>query len=368
MSSQSIWTITVCKIKGIAYSAHMSLLLVVIWLGYDAYQRSHSVPLAASHSIVVLLLVVAYEGLRLFLLTRSPLPLKSITLYPFGGLTNSDRSLTLEHAQSDAARRRAVRLSCVPPVSLALIAVAIYCIQRVVPDNNLLELTFFAASLFAILLLLPVTPYPGGRLFTLFCQTHPRIPSAAVPLIKFLSLAGVGFLASWSNSVSAIIVVVVYVGIALEQHVFERSRAVAKNYFARDAMIPLHLLISLPHTTPCAEALEKSLRSFQTIFPVTHMEEVIGYVEKNALMQVAEEDTGPLISEVMTKTVSHVSPETPLSLVISIFRESHAPALFVFSEENQTMGLLVKEKVYEYLVVQSVQASISEQDDDSDED
>jgi hypothetical protein len=304
----------------------------------------------------------------LFLLNRAPLPLKSITLYPFGGLSNSDRSLTLEHVQSEAAKRRAVRLACIPPVLLAVIAATLYLFQTLAPENQLIELAFLASSLFSILLLLPVTPFPGGRLFALVSQTNPHIPNQAVPLLKFASLIGVGMFAIWSNSVSASIVLVVYIGIALEQHIFERSRAIARDYSALQAMIPLESLVTFPHTATCTNALDQSLRSFQTIFPVTHMNEVIGYVEKNALMQIAEDDSGPLLSEVMTKTVSHVSPETPLSLVVSVFRESLAPALFVFSDDNQTMGLLVKEKVYEFLVVQSVRSSLPGSDESDDDD
>lgn len=336
----------------------MSLLLILIWLGYETYQASNSLPLALVHSGIVLILVLFYEFCKLAFLPSTTSALKSITVYPFGGLSNSDRSLALEHVQSDTVRKRTVRQACIPPVVLALLALTLFAALKASPGNELLYLAFITATTVSMLLLLPVTPYPGGRLFKLVCEQNKSIPRFLPTTLKFITLVALGVFAAQSDSVTFLIVSAVYISIALEQHIFERSRNAAARFTAREALFPIESLVSFPHSSSCEFALSKALRSFQPVFPVFHMKEPIGYVEKNSLLQITEDGFSPPVSDVTIKTVSRVSPETPLALILSIFRESQTPLLFVFNENNECVGLLIKEKVLEFLVIKSAEAHL----------
>jgi CBS domain-containing protein len=165
--------------------------------------------------------------------------------------------------------------------------------------------------------------------------------------------AGIGL--AWL-SYSSLLLVVAFASaliVTLRLGLLAQAYGAAGALRAMDAMIATDRLVVLSHGTRLTSALTQSLKSFQSVFPIVKGAELMGMVEREDLLKATQRSEG-YVAEFVRGEMLSVRPTAPLKDVVSLF-ESMGVRYLPVIEDSQFKGIIVKERLFELLLVRGME-------------
>jgi len=259
-----VWSLNLCKIKGISLSGHLSLILFLAWLAYEHFSAGSSllgeVLFISLYFLSLLIHELGHsiarrkredalsEGIVVSELCSST---KSIVLFPFGSrlkITGRKQSLSgEEHCVSEEkhAERSAFYIALGGPAANALVASLVYpfmmgggSIDALSWERGAGLEQFFVMNVFlAVINLIPGVPFDGAyfhRSVFRHLSFSKLIPSET-RLGQLLSLIFLAAAVPLMNVPLMIVFFTTFV-IGLKSELYERARLAALHYNAQDIM------------------------------------------------------------------------------------------------------------------------------------
>src|SRR5579863_4532753 len=186
------WSISVGRLFGVDVRLHLIFLILpmfVFWTDYTANQQNASGPRNLALAGIILACVAAHECGHMLAARRFGLTPKAVILLPLTGVALYDES-RVEKQPAGNWWKREIRLALVGPlVNLALAAIAIAAIGVSGHPVELWAWPFLKAGNLppsgvganfyrAGLILLPPSPFDGGRTLRAFLSRTVDLPSA----------------------------------------------------------------------------------------------------------------------------------------------------------------------------------------------
>jgi Zn-dependent protease len=316
------------KIRGIDIKMHFTFPLILIWAALSfGFFRNAGLEGAIYGVLVtslVFVIVVLHELGHSIAALYYDVPVKQIVLLPIGGVAQ------LEEIPEEP--RKELVIAAAGPLVNVIIAVVMVLIAPIIGQSlsaeSFLNLTaslgvlsfssiftyIFTTNLFIGLFnLIPAYPMDGGRILRALLATqlsYVRATNVAVVIGQILSwgFGLVGFLNG--NFFLIILAFFIYTGAGQEGRMIQ-VRNVLGDLRVEQAYSRGARSISLDE--PLETALQATLNSFQSNFPICDEGRLAGMLPYSVLVKSLEKkDLGTPIREVMNKNIQPVSPEDKL--------------------------------------------------------
>jgi Zn-dependent protease/CBS domain-containing protein len=291
---------------------------------------------------------------------------KDITIYPFGGIAS---------IVSQPSPKAELAIALAGPLLNLVIAGAIYP-WITIPDlsvndssqigSQLLSFPlrlFFTNLALAIFNLLPALPMDGGRVLraglALAAVKEPTKIAARISQVLCVVLAIAGLYLQ--QPMLFIIAVIVFFG-AMQEHIRVETRAIATAFSIADAMIPKERLESFPHGTTISQALRTSLTSWQTIYPVTNGDALIGLVLREDLLEHAITHHDDYVGEIMKRSIPEIDIAASLADAFSQMETAAIPVLAVTKDGRYT-GILAYDRLADFLLLHELRHKMPKDED-----
>ncbi len=320
--------IKIFKIRGIDIKMHITFPLILIWAAVSfGYIRNAGLEGAVYGVLVTLLvfaIVVLHELGHSLAALRYNIPVKQIILLPIGGVAQLEEIPEEPHKE--------LVIAAAGPLVNALLALLLVVLAPLLGQDlsgrGLLEipstlgvLSFssifsyvFATNLFiGIFNLIPAYPMDGGRILRALIATR-------VSYVKATRVAvGIGQVLSWGfglwgfltgNFFLIILAIFIYTGAGQEGRMIQVKDVLGdlrvEQAYSRGARS-----INLNETLETA--MQATLNSFQSSFPICDEGELVGMLPYSILVKSLEkQDLQTPIREVMQRDIQPVSPEDKL--------------------------------------------------------
>jgi hypothetical protein len=160
---------------------------------------------------------------------------------------------------------------------------------------------------------------------------------------------------SWLESVTFTIVTITYIAIALEQHIFEKTRLATKSLKAKDVYCDLEKLICFQHSVLNNSIISIAYQSFQPFFPIMLENNLVGIIKRKTLLKSANRAGDIMLSELSEKEFTVIDLLAPLSDALELFQIKDTDFLLVADKRRseKICGIISKEKMFEYLMLKS---------------
>ena len=277
---------------------------------------------------------------------------RDIVLYPFGGVAT---------LLAEGKPKEEFFIALAGPMVNLVLAIACGSIAGFELSSSIDSLEgllghICIANLFlALFNLIPALPMDGGRVLrALLTLMGVRSATAIAARLSQVICVLMGFVAIMTGNVILMLISFIVFSHAVQEHMRERTRGAAAGYKVRDVMTEATLLQTFTHGITISQALKVALKSLQTAFPVLHGGEIIGVIDRDTLLEVGALDAEEsYISGHMSREFFSVLPGEDLNAVLEKYSQAGLDNLLVI-ENGKLVGLLVKEKVIEYLLVQEL--------------
>ncbi len=379
----SLWNLPFLQVQGTQYSLNLCVVAAIALLSFETYRSTGSDLAALQECLSYATLLLLYELIRGAVFEGLGLKPASVTIYPFGSLSDIESSCAIRPSADDLHRSAKIsgagdedqsfdvfleqhskaqlrssllkfqllrKLTVAPLCMLGLALVLFFVHKEIWPEAVLLWRLACALLVLGIMPLLPVRPFPGS--FWLYGGNEVERGSRPLHLLLALSIILSSSLLAYAlHSPAFLLAVLVFAILVVENYIYYRSIAAAAPYLVRDVLIPIENMLSLSHGQNCQECLDIALKSFQNVFPVLHRGELIGLVEKSRLIEPGAYSEAPmLIGEVLDRDYLSVEVTTPLIEVINLFR-SYSDTAIVVADNKRMLGLIIRDRLYEFLVL-----------------
>jgi len=362
------WTFGLMTIENTPIRAHGLLLLFFAWIAYERLGTAGD-PISEVIFILALLLsLVLHELAHLLSAKFFKVKTLEVVLYPFGGMS-------ITHGACSSGVQAIIALA--GPVANATLAILLspWCdFSQDFSDENagklsLVMLIFLSNLLICLLNLIPVAPLDGAKfiqpLLSTFGVKYPALVTCRLGQVFGLLLFSYGLI---YHDMLSLVVGIAAFGVASSGFWIERAKSLAGELLVSDVMAEKELLLSLPHGMTISKAFQVALKSIQPLFPVLHGEEVVGILQREQLIRSAAWDVEEsYISSIMERDYPSLSPTQRVEEVIEFLQQYAFEALVVVDENKIFLGILFREKIIEFLVIQDLRnnnKSYSQQFDD----
>jgi len=221
-------------------------------------------------------------------------------------------------------------------------------------DANLIERIAYGNLILAVFNLLPAFPMDGGRILrsvlaiwkpveeaTQIASSSGRALAIALGLYGLLS----------QQFLVMFIAFFVYLGAAQEGQA-ATGRSLTHGMPVRLAMITKYHTVS--HGDTVGDAAQLMLQTSQQDFPVMHGGNVIGLLDRNALLRaIANEGSDAYVAGVTDHDPVRLSPDTDLDEAMTVLGESGNPCALVMDGE-ELVGLLTRENLSEFVLLRKI--------------
>jgi CBS domain-containing protein len=201
----------------------------------------------------------------------------------------------------------------------------------------------------------------GGRVLRALLEIG-QVPNATLIASRLSQVLSVIFavLAIWSSRFDLLLVsIVVFLG-ASQEHFQAQTRRAVRGKRVQDAMIESHRIEAFSHGTTLSQALTSALKSLQEFFPVTYNGQLLGIVDKRDLLDYAARgEPDSYIAEVVSREYHTVKPADDLAVVLEL-PGSDESEYFVVMDDGVFRGMLLKEKLIEFLLVDDLRKRIGQ--------
>jgi Zn-dependent protease/predicted transcriptional regulator len=277
---------------------------------------------------------------------------REIMLYPFGGVAYLER---------DGAPKEEFFVSLAGPVVNVVIAILIGVSTTLGQsaqwdfDANYWGLLLYANLFLALFNLIPAYPMDGGRIFRALLAWGgvTRATVYATRLSQVISVC-MGVYAVFNNNIILVIISVMIFTHAVQELMRERTRGAARGVRVSEIMTDREMLQTFTHGTTITGALQLALKSLQPAFPVLHGDTVIGIIDRDALIQAAALDADEqYVASVMNRTFPTIDKAADITIALD-GEISESGGVIVVLSDGAFAGLLFKDKILEFLVIQDV--------------
>lgn len=352
------WSWRIARVSGIEVYLHATLLILLAWLGYQAYVRRHqwgdtleNVLLGVCFFVIVLLHELGHAWAARSYGVRA----LDITLMPVGGVARLDRF------PRDSRQELAIALA--GPAVNFLFAALYWGTFRplVLPIGESGELGAFPfleklmlANLgMGLFNLVPAFPMDGGRVLRAllgFHWSYARSTRLASTIGQAFAFAFGAVSLYVGNPIWAFVALLVYLGAEDENEMVQASSALA-GVPIRDFMI--RELRTLEPNEPIRRAVEHTLAGFHYDFPVLERDRVVGVLTRRDLLTALGRH-GPTasVADVMQREFVTARPDDEAEEVFARLEQGRCRSLPVV-EAGRLEGLITAENVGEYLMIRS---------------
>lgn len=345
------------NVSGVPVRFHFTFWIGLIWLIFIGVGGQQSVAGNTIYVVSLFASVLLHEAGHAVVARRFGIGTLEIVMLPLGGLARLER-------QPKPAEEFWVALAG-PLVNFVLgasmLAVSYAKGQSVslddwtkATDANLLPRLAVANLILAFFNLLPAFPMDGGRVVrSLLAGSRPieeatriaaRIGTGIAALVAMYGVLSANFLLVF-------FAFFIYVGAAQEA---TATTATALLSGARVAEAMVTDFRTLPHGATIREAADLLLATTQQDFPVIGGSEVVGLLNRKALVQAMAVD-GPnsYVAGAMNRDFTRLSPATDLAEAARSLDPSGGCAL-VFDSDGTLRGMLTSENLSEFLVLKEI--------------
>jgi Zn-dependent protease/CBS domain-containing protein len=309
---------------------------------------------------------------------------RSLTLYPFGGVESLSPAPTPKAesliALGGPIANCLVVLPLVPFVlplndlpsalqgisSLFLATASFFSSTHVnapLTPAALLGHTVVVNGVLALFNALPALPLDGGRVLkavlTLLRVRRTHLYVSRMSQLICLMMAVTAF---FTNETFLYFGAFIMFFGALQEYVRAEGRSAAAAFLVTDAMIPLSRLESFTHGTTVSAALKLALTSLQPLFPVQVGNTLVGVVLRDDILEHAATEPDAYLSAITLPTLESVTSDSPLSAALTLF-ESTGSSVLIVNREGEFIGILVQDRVAEFLIMKSLPQSPNKGDD-----
>ena len=358
----------ILTIRGIDIKIHVTFFLILVYAAIVFGSAGRGIDGALFGIVATLLLfvcVVLHELGHSVVAQRYGITVRDITLWPIGGIAR------LEHMPDKPSQEFWIAIAG-PAVNVVIVGVIFLVTRTLVSlqaDLNLsaleqgmlrLELSSLLAYLFttnlflAVFNLIPAFPMDGGRILRALLASrmpYPRATAIAVGIGQNLALlAGLyGFLTGQFNLV--VIAIFVYLGAGAEGQMVQ-VRNVLEDLKVRQAFT--YRTESLDPNDRLTRAIDLTLSSFQSDFPVCENGQLVGMLTKtDVLSALQNRGSNAFVVSVMRKEFPTVSLDDSLFKAQQAMSENRIEAVPVL-ENGQFRGLVTLQDVDEVYRLMSI--------------
>ncbi len=357
------WSVLAIHIGDIPVYLHLSLVLLFTWVAGQEFFSGGDIMAELGFVALLFLCILLHELGHALCARKFGIRTREIVLYPFGGIA----------ALEDSPRPREELFIALagPLVNLALcfLIFPATSFSQMQPEDieqgnfslilTPLDRLLLANILLALFNLLPAFPMDGGRvlraLLALFGLRKASFYTAIVSKLLCLLL---GALAIWSGDIILFAIAAFVFLASTQERLHERAVKTAQGHTVKEVYSERDLLKSFPHGTLISEAAEVIVKTNQNSFPVLHGDELLGVVFHNevlaASMAVKEElQEDDYISSLLHRDYEEVARECPLTEILPYLQKNAFFPLVVLDESKHFCGLLERDRLLEFLLLQN---------------
>ncbi len=355
------WSWKIGTFAGIAVYIHATFLVLLGWIALSHWTQYRSLLATlsgVSFTLAVFVCVVLHEYGHALAARKFGIATKDITLLPIGGLARLER-------MPDKPNQELWVALAGPAVNVAIAAIlgAYLFISGHLQPADQISLTngmFIERLLFANLFLvgfnlIPAFPMDGGRVLrALLAQRmeYTRATRIAAGIGQGLAF-GFGFFGLFTNPFLVFIALFVWIG-AAQEALNAEAKSVLGSASVREAMITD--FESLAPSDQLSRAVKLVLDGWQQDFPVVDKGQVTGMLLRGDI--IASIAAGGVRSNVQSSMRQDFPVAWPDEALQSVFTRLHerdaatAPIL----ENGRLVGLITRENIAEYMMVQTALA------------
>jgi Zn-dependent protease len=350
------WSARLGRFAGIDVYVHVTFLLLLLWIGWLAWQRTGGLgPTLASLALVLLLFlcVLLHEYGHALTARRFGIGTRSITLLPIGGIA------LLESMPREPRQEILVALAG-PAVNVA-IAAALYLLIQIAgrpgallaldPASGGLLQTLLAANLMlALFNLLPAFPMDGGRVLRAALALRlDRVRATRIAARIGQALAiGLGLLGLMGNPFLILIAVFVWIGAGSEAVAVEADAGLAGRPAHQAMITAFH---SLAPGDELSRAVDLTLAGMQKDFPVLDGERVVGVLTQPAILRGLRDLGAAGRVEAVMAPAPTADASTSLAALLATAQASDARLVCIL-RDGRLAGIVDMENIAEFLRIQ----------------
>jgi Zn-dependent protease/CBS domain-containing protein len=360
------WSWRIGSISGIALYVHATFVLLVAWIGLDAYHTSgHIMPAITGVLFVaaIFLMVVLHELGHALMARRYGVHTRDIILLPIGGVARLER-MPREPKQELLVSLAGPAVNVVIAAALYLWLIATGGIPSLADGASIAPgflgrgfiVRLFAVNIWLVLFnLIPAFPMDGGRvlraLLAMRSGDYAGATEVAARVGRFFALVfGVIGLFVAHNPLLVLIALFVWLGAAGEA-------AAAQTSAMLDGVPIQRLMITDVQTLAPDDVLARAVKfildGFQQDFPVVENGVVRGMLTRPAMLKaLAEHGDQARVGDVMHRDFQQAHPTESADVVLARLKSCGCHSLPVV-RDGHLLGVLTMENVGEYVMVQA---------------
>jgi Zn-dependent protease/CBS domain-containing protein len=353
------WSLTVGTITGTAVRIHITLLLLLVWLGTIFYRQGGAEAAWQGTIFIVLifLCILLHEFGHVFAARRYGVKTRDVTLWPFGGISSMER-------MPDKPGEELIVAVAGPAVNVVIAAVLLLWLGPRFDLANLTTIEDPAVSLavkvaaaniiLVVFNLIPAFPMDGGRVLRAILAMrmgNARATELAATIGQGFAIV-FGVLGIFYNPMLIIIAAFIFLA-ASGEATQAQLRAVAQGTLVSDAMITA--FESLPISATVSDAADALIRTTQTEFPIVddsgHLR---GVLTRDAMIKALKQ-RGPdaPVLEVMQGDIPTFPARTKLDTALRSLMQKGRPVVGVTDAAGKLIGLLTVENLGEMMMIRS---------------
>jgi Zn-dependent protease/CBS domain-containing protein len=284
--------------------------------------------------------VVLHELGHSLVAMRFGYPIDSITLWLFGGIASL--------SEMPENWKQEFLIAIAGPIVSVLIGAACYAGLFVLPGQDAALFVVGYLALLNVALaafnMLPGFPMDGGRVLRALLTI--RLPyakatryAAEVGKVFALLLGLFGLFVSF-NPILIGLAFFIYIGASTEAEQ-TTMKAAFEGVVVGDVMTPLDELDTIQGDATVAELISRMIRERHTGFPVMDGDRFVGLVTLDDARQVRPEERDAFrVEEVMTDSLTTVTPDTDAMTAITLLQENGVGRLPVVDASDRLVGLI----------------------------
>lgn len=355
------WSWQIGTFAGIGVYVHATFLLLLGWVALSHWMQYQSlIPTLTGVAFILALFVsvVLHEYGHALTARRFGIATKDITLLPIGGLARLERI-------PDKPKQELWVALAGPAVNVALAAIlGAYLFvsghfepvgQIGLAHGDFLERLLFANLFLVGFNLIPAFPMDGGRVLRAVLASrmeYARATRIAAGIGQALAFV-FGFVGLFTNPFLVFIAFFVWIG-AAQEALSAETKSVLGSASVKDAMITNFETLS--PDDELSEAVKLVLDGSQQDFPVLEQGHVKGMLVRSDIMAtLAKGDVYTNVQSAMRENFPFAAPDEELQSLLVRFHETEAATIPVV-ENGRLVGLITRDNMAEYVMVQSALA------------
>lgn len=345
-------TLGAVVIFGVPVRFHFTFAILVILLLAAGLGGRQTAVLEVVYFLGMFASVLLHELGHVLVARRYGVHTIEIVLYPIGGVARLARNPPTRQELWIAAAGPAVNVAIWAGLALLLRLGAPLGLATGIASGELRLLARIAdGNLFlALFNLLPAFPMDGGRILRsalAWRQGEERATRMATRVGRVLAAAMALYGLITGQLLLLFIAFFVYSG-ATRERMAVQSRSLSHGWPVRAAMVTDYRTLS--HGDTLREAGDLLLATSQQDFPVLHGGQVVGLLDRDALMKaMSEGDAESYVAGVMDREFVSLHPDMDLAEALPLFTQAGHSALVM--EGERLLGMLTRENLAEFLLL-----------------